>query len=749
MKLSRFNSVLMVALFLSGYAALSYEMSWVRRLVSLFGVTYFSITTILTVFMGGIALGAMVAGRLVDRWRIAPLVALAALEGFLALYAQLFPHFLEVIEGGYLALATGNDLSLFSHAVLRFLFGTLILLPPALASGATLPAAAKAFVHQEQRLGLDVATLYGANVVGACLGCALTTFFTIGLLGYPGTAWLGTSANLGAALLALLLHRQTGAPAVAPDKPARPRQTWKPGAVIIGSAYFSVGFVMLGAELMWTRIFSQFGFNPSTYMFGLILTSFLVGHAAGSGLLFPVLIRFIDAGRLFWGMQLSIGLLTAASVLALTMQPSSLEPVQLLRHVGLVLPLEKAWLLLPGIIGPAALSGALFPLASHLSGKGILNVGTVVGSLSALATVGGIAGSFLTGFFLLPWLGAVHCLILLAGLVILAAVWSRLALTSGGKVSPRIQAALFSLATAAGVYLLLLLVPAHAHLLLFPEETLVRFEEGRSSAAAALVHPKGGRMMLVNGERLTGGGTNVHLAMAIHPQAREAAVIGFGTGTVVLDALEIDQMRKVTAVDIDGNLPLFLPLHLGEKSRLFVPPRFRFVENDGRHFLHTTDQRFDLIINDAAMYAWYLELSTLEFNRLVASRLKPQGLYVGRLHLFRITEDAYRRELATFQAAFPNCSFWLLSNDIGMLVGRNGDQPLTTEDFHKNKDIPGTPRLKYDRHQMELIAAGVELITDAYPLHIPDTFLLHDIYPIIEYIPFHMLPPYGDASSGE
>ena len=191
------------AFLLSGYAALTWEMSWVRQLVSLFGVTWFAITTILTVFMGGIALGSVIAGRLVDRRGWPPLLVFAVLEAFLAVYGLSFSHLLAGVESIYLAVAVG-DLSFWSHAALRFLFGALILLPPTLASGATLPAAAKAFIQADASIGRGMAWLYGANVVGAATGCVVTTFFTIGLFGYPGTAWIGAAANGLAGVLALV-----------------------------------------------------------------------------------------------------------------------------------------------------------------------------------------------------------------------------------------------------------------------------------------------------------------------------------------------------------------------------------------------------------------------------------------------------------------------------------------------------------------------------------------------------------------
>ena len=191
----------------------------------------------------------------------------------------------------------------------------------------------------------------------------------------------------------------------------------------------------------------------------------------------------------------------------------------------------------------------------------------------------------------------------------------------------------------------------------------------------------------------------------------------------------------------------------GEGMALFVPPRFEFVENDGRHHLLTSATTYDIIVNDEAIYAWYLELSTREFNELARSRLKPEGIYTGRLHNWRVTEEALRREFATFLEVFPNAAYWGISEDIGMLVGRNGDLPVDGS-ADPTARIPGT--LWYDAQQLAALSEGYEVITDAHPLHIPDTFLSKDRYPLLEYTSPRSIPedegvnvPSNEADRGQ
>lgn len=725
----RSRLLLLLAFALSGYAALSYEMSWTRQLVSLFGVTYHAITTILVTFMAGLALGSWTAGRLIDRMRVPPLLALAALEVFLGVYAQLFTPLQGLVEGGYLALASGGDLSIATHTTLRFVFGSMLLLPPALASGATLPVASRAFVLEQGRLRQDLATLYGANVAGAMAGCFCTTFFTIGLLGYPMTAWLGTYANGLAALIVFWLYRQQTAatPAAAPVEAPAPRTPWHRERSVIGGTYLVVGGSALALEILWTRVLSQAGWNAATYVFGFVLGAFLFGHALGAGVVFRRWLIRLPPRRLFIALPAVMGGLTILSVLMLVprISPELWQNFGPLKSLGLYMPLLRAGLIVPAVILPAMVSGALFPLASYLSIPRLDGLGTGVGNLAALSTVGGILGAFVTGFWLLPNIGAVRSLVLFGCLDLVVAAWVGWALAGRpGRTALRRA----WMATAGGLVLFGAMAgtinPA-SHMLLMPGEQVLAFSEGRNSSTAVLQPDPTEIVLFIHGERLgiRGGGSDVAVAAGLHPDPRSIAVIGFGTGSVVADALEVPAFERVRAIDFNGDLLKMVPFTRGEDAPLFEQEHFQFIDNDGRHYLLTNDTTFDIIVNDAAIYAWYLELSTLEFNQLAKSRLGPNGLYVGRLHPYRITDDAYEREIATFLEVFPNAAALVLSPDIVMLIGRNGDMPL-----REPTPTRALRRTWLDAGELAAIARG-RLITDAYPLHLPDTFLATDRYP--------------------
>jgi spermidine synthase len=73
--------------FLSGASSLIYQVVWVRKFTQVFGSTSFAVSTVLTSFMAGLALGSYVFGRLADRYEKSSLLLYGILEGAIGLYA--------------------------------------------------------------------------------------------------------------------------------------------------------------------------------------------------------------------------------------------------------------------------------------------------------------------------------------------------------------------------------------------------------------------------------------------------------------------------------------------------------------------------------------------------------------------------------------------------------------------------------------------------------------------------------------
>ena len=139
-----FTSIPYLCLFISGTASLVYELIWIRQLTLIFGGTLFAISAVLCAFMTGLALGAWgIVGYL--RWQkqrgrdIHPILLYGILEGLIGLYGLGFPFGLKLLEQIYpLALAESVQSGTALHLI-EFSLSILLMLPPTLLMGATLP----------------------------------------------------------------------------------------------------------------------------------------------------------------------------------------------------------------------------------------------------------------------------------------------------------------------------------------------------------------------------------------------------------------------------------------------------------------------------------------------------------------------------------------------------------------------------------------------------------------------------------
>src|SRR5579862_1539362 len=134
---------LVIALFFaSGLSSLIYQVVWTRMLVLVFGSTTYATATVLAIFMGGLCLGAWLAGRFADR-ASNQLFWYGSLEAFIGLWALLAPVLFSAATYLYQLIypAWHSEFTLFS--LIRFLVAAVILLPPTTCMGASLPLLSK------------------------------------------------------------------------------------------------------------------------------------------------------------------------------------------------------------------------------------------------------------------------------------------------------------------------------------------------------------------------------------------------------------------------------------------------------------------------------------------------------------------------------------------------------------------------------------------------------------------------------
>lgn len=131
---------------------------WTRLLGQVLGATALAVSTVLTVFMGGLALGSYLGGRAAARLR-QPLLAFALLEAGVGLYGLLVPELLGFIPGLQAGFTEHLGDGRWGQALFRFGLASLVLLLPTTMMGATLPLLADATIGDRERMAETTAKL--------------------------------------------------------------------------------------------------------------------------------------------------------------------------------------------------------------------------------------------------------------------------------------------------------------------------------------------------------------------------------------------------------------------------------------------------------------------------------------------------------------------------------------------------------------------------------------------------------------
>ena len=184
---------------LSGVAALIYQTAWTRQFAIVFGTSELAVATVLAAYMGGLALGAVLAERFLPRVT-RPVLTYALLElGIAASAIFVVPALLWLANVALQAMFGGQPSPPDSdHAgtTLFYLVSAFVALAlPTTLMGATLPMLARYAVAEEAQIGRRIGLLYAMNTAGAVAGALLTAFVLLPELGLTRTIWVAAALN--------------------------------------------------------------------------------------------------------------------------------------------------------------------------------------------------------------------------------------------------------------------------------------------------------------------------------------------------------------------------------------------------------------------------------------------------------------------------------------------------------------------------------------------------------------------------
>lgn len=726
-------------LFVSGLTGLAYEICWIRKASLVFGSATFALSTVLAVFFGGMAIGCFLFGRYSQRTNH-PLKVYAVLEisiGLLGIASPLAFASADAIYGWLYPIVLDHVVLL---SLTRFLFVALILLPPTLLMGGTLPLFCRQLVQSEGRISRSVGWLYGLNTLGAAVGCAICGFWMIPTIGVNRTIYLCGILNIAVGLVVWRVPLVVGIKPVI-DKAIKimNQEMAQSGlchyARIVSALFFACGFVALGHEVLWARYLSLLTHN-TVHTYTLTLAVVLTGIVLGSVIMAGLCDRLRRRAMVFGAVQVANGLtVMAALMLPAEWWQSRRDPANATGQV---------WMVLVVLLLPAVLSGMSYPLAIRMVVSDPQQAGGGVGRMTSLNTIGGICGALALGFIVLPLAGLQKAIWLTTGMSLLIGfiAWGWLERVT--DVWLRIM--LIVVSTLAWLAIPWVMETRLPEDFLAERSKLVDFREGMSAFVAVV--RKDDRLRLEI-DRLWQGSKQknhqimaAHVPMLLHKRPSSALVVGLGPGQTASRFLMYPSMQRLDCVEIEGQLLPLVRQHFD--ATWMEDHRVHTIIEDGRNYLTHIDVNYDVISIEVGQTfrPGIASFYTTEFYQHARARLRPDGILSQFVPLSFFTTDEFCAVIKTFLEVFPTSVLWYNMSEC-LLIGSVSDELKLSPDrlsiLSQNEQLHED--LKYAHwggpaqwlNQPDFFLAGFLMGPTGLANMVVDASSYHDDRPYLEY----------------
>jgi spermidine synthase len=646
--------------FLSGATALFYEILWMRQLILVFGSTTYAVSAVLSAYMMGLALGSFAFGRAADR-AVNLVRAYGLLEIGIGLYALVAPMLLRSVAPIFVRI-WGDEPSPGTLAVLtRFAGSLVILLPPTILMGGTLPVLSRVFATPGGEHSGPVGRLYAINTFGAVAGTFLAGFVLLPLLGARRATLAAAGVNVALGIGAVLLSRARWAslaqapaqppetarahiedapplaaaggsgptglphapdPSVAAPVPAAAATAPSRGLVLV--VFALSGFAAMLYEVGWTRALAL-TIGSSVYGFTLMLIAFLAGLAAGAALFARISSRTASGARLLALVLAGIGAASWATSLLIHQLPYYFARLFAWTHgANVLLHAAELGLCLLIMFPATLLMGGVFPLVLRLHAGHDRQVGRRVGEAYAANTVGTVLGSAAAGFLLLPALGVRTTLLLAVAMdlaiaaLVLAGTLRRPAARLASAAAGAAAAVLVFMASPgwdvlmmnSGVYIDTEVLPEGFTRRQFEEfavgkDEIVYYKEGMNASVLVGRDGAAGTLYLkVNGKADASTGIDMRtqvllgqIPLLFHPDPKNVLVIGLASG-ISLGSVATHPVEKIRVLEVEPAMLEACRAFSEFNHNVLDDPRLKVVFNDARNDILLRNETYDVIVSE-------------------------------------------------------------------------------------------------------------------------------------------------------
>jgi spermidine synthase len=743
--LSRPSWIYFLFLF-SGIASLIYQVVWVRMLTLVFGHTIYSVSIVLSAFMAGLGLGSYLWGKTIDRIG-KPLLVYGKIEILIGISAALLSVLLSNFSPIYVWLHQFLPDLFFLTAILKASLAFLLVLIPTLFMGATLPVICKYFATEDANLGQQVSYLYSINTLGAAVGCLFAGYFLIGFLGVLETALVAAGINLFIGVICIVIFKKAEPEVVCGfglPKPAfDPLQLDKENSLWL-TISFLCGFTALAYEVVWTRLL-VFVVGSTVYSFSLMLANFLFGITVGGLLIVPFFKKKIDFRLLLTLFQFGIGLYLIFSLYQSNWILSSFIDIFKGPITGFWINIRHASALM---FVPTVLFGMSFPVLTYLVTKGSKDIGGSLGSVYGVNTLGGILGSLVAGYLLLPNLGSQQTLACLAMLNFLSGI---LLFATSSLFTGFIRKGV-ALSLSCLLFLFVLKMPNDLLKEIFLRnsagkvnpEKLIYLDEGLTTTVAVFNDNRRGlnyKRLILNGVNMSADSMDSrkymtllsYIPLLLVENPKNVLVICFGTGQTAGAAGAYPGINLVDAVDISPGVFRAGKFFKATNHNVVNNPKVKRINQDGRQHLLTTSTKYDVITAEPPppLDAGSVNLYTREYYELTKRALKPGGIVSQWIPLHGQTGTHVYQNFRTFLESFPYTMAWYPVAREMILIGSNQPINVNFQSIEKRLQNPvikkimgnigfGSPysflgSIWYLKDELKQLSIGERIISDNNP----------------------------------
>ena len=681
--------------FLSGISGLIYESIWSRYIRLFVGSAATAQILVLSLFMGGMSLGALLSGRYVSRIRM-PVVAYGVIEGLIGLYALAFPYlmdFAQTMSYDVLFPALGGGAAV---GVAKWFVAGSLILPPCLLLGTTFPLMSIGILRRDlEHSGEILSLLYFTNSLGASMGAVFSGFVLVGKVGLPGA--LMVAAGLNFLIMIVAVRDRTATPPIA-ERPSAAEAAGRRGPLVwlFFAVAFGTGLSSFMYEIGWIRLLSMI-LGSATHSFEVMLSAFILGLALGGLWVRRRMDKFKRPEVVLAIVQLVMGLAAVATLpayeLAVSAMSSLLEEATRNQSLWVQFNVLRYLLCLLIMLPATFCAGMTLPLLTHV----MLKRGQseqVVGQVYGLNTMGAIAGAVAAGLILMP-------IVQLKGVIVIGALVDMLLglylLRSEIRAGRNARGLPMLIRTAAaGTVLTLtfgLVFPMDPKVLsstvfrrgrqkLYDEYDVLSYVDGRTASVTVVhntAHPSyhiiytngkpDASVILdrwpedrdpMHGPDIAGDEPNQFLVgivpLMARPKATHAALIGFGSGVTCHTMLGSPNLERLDTVEIEPEMVRGSKFFHKVNWRAYDDDRSHIYFDDAKAYFASAGHKFDIIVSEPTnpWVSGVSSLFTVEFYRETKRYLKEGGLLAQWIQGYELSDELLMTVLAAIDQEFDD-----------------------------------------------------------------------------------------------